>query len=98
MVVNNRTDDYLKILKSLARTKDLVLYIVDILNIPANLETITNYLNQDIILVLNKRDVLPKSVKDEKIINYLKERYNFKDYMVLDNFLCYNLDIIKNRR
>ncbi len=92
MVVNNKTDDYLKILKSVARTKDLVLYIVDILNIPANLETITNYLNQDIILVLNKRDILPKSVKDEKIINYLKERYKFKDYVIVSTLSNYNFD------
>lgn len=91
-VVNSLSDDYIKILKSVARTKDLVLYVVDILNIPKNFDNITNYIKQDIILVLNKRDILPKSVKDEKIINYLKERYNFKDYIIISTFNNYNFD------
>ena len=85
-------EDYLKILKSVSKTKDLVLYVVDILNIPSDLNLIHEYLNNNIILVLNKRDILPKSVKDEKIINYLKERTNFQDYFIISTFNNYQLD------
>ncbi len=95
--VNNVTtshEDYLNILRDVSRTKDLVLYIVDILNIRENLDDIKEYLNNDIILVLNKRDILPKSVKDEKIINYLIEKYNFKDYLVVSSLSNYNMDLL----
>ena len=92
-ITGNR-EDYINILKSVARTKDLVLYIVDILNIRENLDDIKEYLNNDIILVLNKRDVLPKSIKDEKIITYLMERYNFSDYIIVSSLNNYNLDLL----
>ena len=95
--VNNVTtshEDYLNILRDVSKTKDLVLYIVDILNIRENLDDIKEYLNNDIVLVLNKRDILPKSVKDEKIISYLIERYNFKDYIIVSSLNNYNMDLL----
>ena len=87
-------EDYLDILRNVSRTKDLVLYVVDILNIKDNLDEIKDYLKNDIILVLNKRDTLPKSVKDEKIINYLKELYDFKDIVVVSTMNNYNMDLL----
>ena len=92
-ITGNR-EDYINTLKSISKTHDLVLYIVDILNIRENLLDIKEYLNNDIILVLNKRDVLPKSVKDEKIINYLTERYDFTDYIVVSSLNNYNMDLL----
>jgi len=85
-------EDYVKILKGISRGKDLVLYVVDILNIPEDLNAITSYLTNDIILVLNKRDILPKSVKDEKILAYIKERYNFLDYIIVSSINNHNMD------
>ena len=64
--------NYEKILQMVNRSRELVLYVVDIVNIPDDLGIIKNYLKNDIILVLNKRDLLPMSVKDEKIIDYIK--------------------------
>lgn len=92
-VVSNK-EDYEKILRSVSRSHDLVLYIVDILNIRENLEEIKEILTNDIVLVLNKRDVLPKSVKDEKIINYIKERYNFLDIVVVSSLKNYQIDLL----
>ena len=95
--IDKNNDDYVEILKNISKTNDLVLYIVDILNIKENLDDIKEYLKNNIILVLNKRDVLPKSVKDEKIINYLKERYNFLDIIVVSSINNYNLDLLMNK-
>ena len=67
-VVTKSNDEYLKILKSVGETKDLVLYITDLLNLEENIEEIRNIIPNKMILVLNKKDVLPKSVKDEKLI------------------------------
>ncbi len=95
-VVSIETDkeDYEKILKNISLTKDLVLYIVDILNINEDIEGIKKYLNNDIILVLNKKDVLPKSVKDEKIIAYLREKTSFLDIIIVSSLNNYNLDLL----
>lgn len=92
--ITGNQDDYINILKSVDKTNDLVLYIVDILNIRENLEDIKEYVDNDIVLVLNKRDVLPRSVKDEKILNYLMEKYHFKDYIVVSSLNNYNLDLL----
>ena len=71
--VSSNIIDYDKIIKGINRTKDLVLYVVDILNIPSDLKKVSSMLKNDCILVLNKRDLLPLSVKDEKLIDYFKE-------------------------
>lgn len=101
--ITSNKEDYINILKSIKKTKDLVLYIVDILNLPSDIMEITNYLDNDIYLVLNKRDVLPKSIKDEKIISYLKEISNFKDYFIVSTFNNLGMDdlykkVLKNKK
>lgn len=95
--IESTNEDYINILKSVSKTRDLVLYIVDILNIRENLFDIKEYLSNDIILVLNKRDVLPKSVKDEKIISYLDELYNFKDIVITSSLNNYNMDLLYSK-
>ena len=85
--------DYEKILSMVNRSRELVLYVVDIVNIPENLSIIKNYLKNDIILVLNKRDLLPMSVKDEKIIDYIKKlNIDFKDIVIISSEKNLNMD------
>ena len=101
--ITSNKEDYINILKSIKKTKDLVLYIVDILNLPSDIMEITNYLDNDIYLVLNKRDVLPKIIKDEKIISYLKEISNFKYYFIVSTFNNLGMDdlykkVLKNKK
>lgn len=66
-------DEFLEILKTIGRKKDLVLYIVDLFNIDKDLKLVREILKNKMILVLNKRDVLPKSVNEEKLLSYFKE-------------------------
>ena len=70
-MITKSNDEYLEILKSVGETKDLVLYIADLLNLEKNIEQIRNIIPNKMILVLNKRDVLPKSVNENKLIKYL---------------------------
>ena len=85
--------DYEKILSMVNRSRELVLYVVDIVNIPSDLSIIKNYLKNDIILVLNKRDLLPISIKDEKIIDYIKKlNINFKDMVIISSEKNFNMD------
>ena len=95
--VSKSSEDYIDILKSISKTNDLVLYVVDILNIKEDLNEVKEYLSNNIILVLNKKDVLPRSVKDEKIINYLKEKYDFLDIIIVSSITNYNLDLLMSK-
>ena len=95
--VSKSSYDYVDILKNISNSSDLVLYVVDIINIKEDLNEIKEYLKNDIILVLNKKDLLPKSVKDEKIINYLKEKYDFLDIIIVSSMNNYNLDLLMSK-
>ena len=97
-VITKSNDEYLEILKEVAETKDLVLYVTDLLNLEKNLEQIRTLIPNKMILVLNKVDVLPKSVKEEKLINYLKSKdMNFEEVIVISANKNYNIDYLLKR-
>lgn len=86
-VTNKDNSDYLKIINNID-SNDLVIYVTSLLNL-----TIMNLSKfKNVIVVLTKRDILPKSVKDNKIIDYVKNHYNFKDIEVISSIKNYNLD------
>ncbi len=92
-IITKSNEEYIDILKSVNKTNDLVLYMVDLLNIDKDLTYIRKYINNKIILVLNKRDVLPKSVKDSKIIEYFqKQDLDFQDIIVVSPNKNYHID------
>ena len=98
-VVAKTNDEYLEIIKNVGKTKSLVLYVVDLLSIPEHLESIKEYLiNNKVILVLNKKDMLPLSVTDEKIIEYINKTQGdiFIDKVVISANKNYNLDRLMN--
>lgn len=74
-----------------------VVFLIDLLNV--NLEAI-NYIKKfknKIYILLTRRDLLPKSVKDNKLISYFKENfYNTDDIMVISSVKKYNIDAFLN--
>ena len=91
--VNLGNDDYKKIINSIPNNA-LVVYVVSLLNI--NL----NYINQfkNTIVVLTKKDLLPKSLKDYKLADYVKKNtVNFLDIEVISAIKNYNLDSLVNK-
>ena len=91
-VTNKSNIDYFKILDSISEN-DLVLYITSIFNI--NLEYLKKFKN--VIIVITKKDILPKSIKDLKIINYIKKHYGEYDIEVISSVKNYNLDNLINK-
>ena len=92
-IVTKSNSEYLEIIKNIGKTKSLVLYVVDLLNIPSNIEEIKGYLkNNKIILVLNKKDMLPLSVTDKKILDYLEDITVFNDKIIISANKNYNID------
>ncbi len=91
--VAKTNDEYIEILKAIDENDDLVLHIVDILNLDKDLAFISEYLHNKMILVLNKRDVLPKSVKDEKLITYIQDMgIEYKDIIIISAEKNYRID------
>ena len=97
-VVAKSNEEYIEILKSVAKNKDLVLHIVDLVNFDKDIHNIREYLPNKMILVLNKRDALPKSVKDEKIIDYIKSLdVDYEDIIIISANKNYNLDLLMKK-
>ena len=93
--VNKKNDDFIDIVKSINNTDDLVLFVVDLFTISHNINIIHKYLNNDIIMVITKRDIMPKSIKNEKLIKYvetLNEKYNIIDTVIVSSFNNEGLD------
>lgn len=97
-MIAKSNDEYIEILKSVGETKDLVLYITDLLNLEKNIEQIRSIIPNKMILVLNKKDVLPKSVKETKLISYLEEKnVHFEEVIVISANKNYNIDYLLKR-
>ena len=97
-VVTKSNEEYIDILKDVAETKDLVLYVTDLLNLEENLEEIRTLIPNKMILVLNKIDVLPKSVKEEKLISHLNSKdMHFEEVIVISANKNYNIDYLLKR-
>ncbi len=97
-VVAKSNEEYLDILKGVGETKDLVLYVTDLLNLEEDILKIREYIKNKIILVLNKKDVLPKSIKEEKLIAYFKENNTFfEEIIVVSVEKNFNIDYLLKR-
>lgn len=93
--ITKSNEDYIKILKEINKTKDLVVLVVDIFNLTDNLNIIRENIKNDILLVITKKDLLPKSTHDEKLIEYIK-KYNINviDSVVISSYKNYNFDTL----
>ena len=90
-ITNKTNEDYLNILKNIGNNS-LVIYVASILDL--NID----YLNlfKNVILVITKKDLLPKSIKDNKIKNYFNN-FNLLDIEVISSIKNYNLDSLYNK-
>ena len=97
-VITKSNEEYIDILKEVGETKDLVLYVTDLLNLEKDLKEIRQLIPNKMILVLNKIDVLPKSVKEEKIISHLNDKdMSFEEVIVVSANKNYNIDYLLKR-
>lgn len=84
--------DFIPILNSISKTNDLVVFVIDLFNIPKNLE-IFKILKNNILLVFTKRDIFPLSLKDEKLLEYTSNLdLNPIDQIVISSNKNYHFD------
>lgn len=89
-VVSKSNTDFIPILENINKTNDLVLLVVDLFNIP-DLSIIRKYINNDIILVLTKRDILPKKMFEEKLLDY-DYKIDYVDKIIISSKKNYQFD------
>ena len=94
-VVSKTNNEFIPILENINKTNDLVLLVVDLFNI-GNLSLIRKYLKNDILLVLTKRDLLPKSVSINKLDNY-DYKIDYVDKIIISSNKNYNFDLLLDK-
>ncbi|MBU1144913.1 MAG: ribosome biogenesis GTPase YqeH [Firmicutes bacterium] len=82
-------DDYLNVINKISKENALIVKIVDIFDFSGSFVPAIKRLtgNEDVILVGNKMDLLPKNVKPERILNWLKQMLASEGFSVLDSIL-----------
>ena len=89
--LNNK--DYQKIINNIEEDS-LVVYTTDILSL--NLNSINNF--KKVLLVITKRDIIPESVKEYKLIEKLKKTSpNIIDVIIVSSIKNYNIDLLYNK-
>ncbi|MBF0714723.1 ribosome biogenesis GTPase YqeH [Gemelliphila palaticanis] len=89
-------EDFYKLIKSLSKKDALIVKVVDIFDFSGSwIEDVTDIVgkNKDIVLVANKMDLLPKSVKENKVKQWLYKIMKQKGIKVKDIIL---ISAIKN--
>ena len=70
-----------------------VAFLVDSLNINDKIKKYINKFKNNKYILITKRDVLPKSLKEKKIISYVKENvFNTDNIMCISSYKNYNID------
>ena len=92
-VVVKDNAEFINILNDINKTKDLVVLVVDVFNINEELVNLSKILSNDILLVLSKRDIMPKSLYEEKLLSYL-DRFNLNiiDRLIISSYKNYQFD------
>ena len=98
---NLTSDDFLNILQKIGDQNCLVVYLIDLFDYNGSLiNGLPRHLNNnDILVVGNKRDILPKSLKDIKIEHWLRRQLKEIGIKPVDVILSsgvknYNLDLL----
>lgn len=73
------------ILEEVNKKAKYVYFLVDLLNI--NQESLSTFkkITSPKTLIISKLDIIPKSIKESKIINWLKEQYNIKEEILFQS-------------
>ena len=91
--IEKSNEDFFPVIEEIRETNDLVVLLVDLLNVPKNLGELISAFNNPILLVLSKRDLLPVSLYEDRIIDYFS-LYGRKivDIMIISSAKNYHLD------
>ena len=79
-----------EIIKAINRDHKYVLFLVDFLNLNAEVINLFKQIKQDKLLIITKADIIPQSVKETSIRKYIKDHYQIN--AVVKFFSSYHQD------
>lgn len=94
-------DDFYQIISSIGTTNSLVVMLVDLFDIEGSLipqiSKLTNH--NDCIILVNKRDLLPKSISDNKLVHHLRKIFaeanlKPKNILIMSAKKYHNIDTV----
>lgn len=89
--------EFNKVISKINSSKALVVFLIDILNLNNDVVDYIKKFDNDVFIILTKRDVIPKSIKDSKIIEYFKNNiYKTDNIMCVSSFKNKNIDTFIN--
>jgi len=92
--VDKDNNYYLNIIDKINKTNDLVLIVTDFLNTESIKEI---NINNPVILVLTKQDLIPRHIDENKILNNITSNLNIVSKLVVGAKNNYNLDSLFNK-
>ena len=97
--VERVSDDYSKLFNNIIASKCLVVYVIDIFNFDLKtVKEMLSKLNNKVLFVINKVDILPQSVKKEKVIEWIKNLFpnrQIKKYIATSAQNNFNIDELR---
>ncbi len=84
------------ILNNINKNASFVLFITDFLSINKDILDIYQKINKDKILLINKSDIIPRSVRFERIIDYLKKDYQIDNAKIISSHTGYGINELIN--
>ncbi len=95
VAIEKSPNDYKAMFELIKKKEDLVLYLSDVLSLTDKINELNSF-SGPVILVITKIDLLPKSVKEEKLKNYIKQNYNLNIVHVIfvSSKKRYNIDLL----
>lgn len=92
-VIVKDNEEFINILKDINKTQDLVVLVVDLFNINQELLNLSKIITNPTLLVLSKRDLLPKSIFEDRILNYMNRfNLNIVDKIIISSNKNYKFD------
>ncbi len=97
-IIQKDSVEYENLFNDIKNKKELILFLCDILTLDDTLENLNNFKGK-VLLVITKKDLLPKSVKDTKLLKYINDNYNINviDIVFVSSVKNYNLDLLMSK-
>ena len=97
VITNKKEVKALEIIEKINKEKANVIYILDSTTISEETMLPLKLLTTDVKVVLTKKDLLPKSVKDIKLIDYIKKETKIDEVYITSSKKKYNIDNLLNQ-
>ena len=88
-VIPKTNSDFKEIFDEINNSNDLVIVVTDVFHL--NIDNILKYIKNPILLVISKRDIMPKVMNEDRLLNYINNK-QIIDKILISSYKNYNLD------